>query len=338
MSLSVDIRLNAGSFSLVAAFSTGASVTAVLGASGAGKTLALRAIAGLQSLINGEITQGSQTLYSSSKRIDLPARRRNIGYLFQDYALFPHLTVAENIAFGLMREPKQEQLQSIARMVNLLRLHGLEDRLPAGLSGGERQRVALGRALARCPDLLLLDEPFSALDAPTRESLVEEFIYLREAIDIPTVLVTHDVGEAYALAQHIVVMGNGRVLQSGTKDEVFHRPLSPDVARLVGVQNIFNDTRDGVPVIVGIRATDLLVESSNEPNATLTKTVDRGVQLLGMFTTSNSEYLVAEMNRAHLFNLLPGSRWRVQAREGASMVWPITSLVAPVDSQAAQPY
>ncbi|MDA0798963.1 MAG: ATP-binding cassette domain-containing protein [Chloroflexi bacterium] len=322
MSVSVDIRLHTGAFSLDASFQSDAGATAILGASGAGKTLTLRAIAGLQTPLEGKILQRGVTLYNSEQRIDLPARRRNVGYLFQDYALFPHLTVAENIAFGLKGREQADQRESVSRMVDLLRLHGLEDRHPAGLSGGERQRVALGRALAPHPDLLLLDEPFSALDAPNRDSLVEEFIALREAIDVPMILVTHDIGEAYALAEHLVVMGGGRVLQSGPRAEVFHRPASPDVARLVGVQNIFNDVRGGSPVVVGVRAADMLVTSGPEPDATLNQTIDRGTQLLGRFTTDHGDQLVAELDRSRFANLMPGSRWRVEAREGTSLVWP----------------
>jgi molybdate transport system ATP-binding protein len=322
VSLSVDIRLRAGGFSLDAAFQTGDGATAILGASGAGKTLTLRSIAGLQAPVDGKILLDGVSLFNSTERVNLPVRRRNVGYLFQDYALFPHLTVAENIAFGISRRTKAQQRESVSRMVDLLRLHGLEERRPAGLSGGERQRVALGRALAPHPDLLLLDEPFSALDAPSRESLVEEFIALREAIDVPTVLVTHDVAEAYALAEHLVIMGNGRVLQSGPKAVVFHQPVSPSVARLVGVQNIFNDVRDGRTVVVGVRASNMVVGSEGEPNATLDQTVDRGVQLLGRFTTDRGVQVVAELHRSRFADLVPGSRRRVEAREGTALVWP----------------
>jgi ABC-type sulfate/molybdate transport systems ATPase subunit len=322
MSVSVDIRLRTGAFSLDASFQSDAGATAILGASGAGKTLTLRAIAGLQTPLEGKILQRGVTLYNSEQRIDLPARRRNVGYLFQDYALFPHLTVAENIAFGLKGREHAGQRESVSRMVDLLRLHGLEERHPEGLSGGERQRVALGRALAPHPDLLLLDEPFSALDAPTRDSLVEEFIALREAIDVPMILVTHDIGEAYALAEHLVVMGGGRVLQSGPKAEVFHQPASPDVARLVGVQNIFNDVRAGNPVVVGVRAADMLITSQREPNATLNQTIDRGTQLLGRFTTDHGDQIVAQLDRSRFADLIPSSRWLVEPRQGASLVWP----------------
>ncbi len=333
VSLTVDIRLNAGEFALDTAFTSQAGATALLGASGAGKSLTLRAIAGLHTPADGRIVQGERTLFSSADRIDLPARRRNVGYLFQDYALFPHLTVTENIAFGLRGQAQGDQRKTVARMVDLLRLRGLEDRRPAGLSGGERQRVALGRALAPHPDLLLLDEPFSALDAPTRESLVEEFITLREAIDIPTVLVTHDVGEAYALAEHLVVMGQGSVLQSGPKAEVFHHPSSPEVARLVGVQNIFDEVRDSQAVVVGVRAGDMEALPDGAPgterNATLTQTVDRGVQLLGRFITTGGIHLVVELDRSLAPDLVPGSGWRVQAREGTSLIWPRVEPAPP---------
>jgi ABC-type sulfate/molybdate transport systems ATPase subunit len=329
--LSVDIQLRAGAFALDATFATDAGATAILGASGAGKTLTLRAIAGLQEPSKGAVTLGSRTLYDSSVRVDLPARRRNVGYLFQDYALFPHLTVAENIAFGIKGQSKGNQQAAVARMVDLLRLSGLEDRRSLGLSGGERQRVALGRALAPQPDLLLLDEPFSALDAPTRDSLAEEFIALRAAIDVPTVLVTHDVAEAYALADHLVVMGDGRVLQSGPKAEVFTNPTSPEVARLVGVQNIFNGFRSGKPAMVGVRAGDMVVAPSGEPNAMLDQIVDRGLQLLGRFTTIDGTQLLAVLDRSRFTDAKPGSRWSVLAREGAEMIWP-GSAAAPPDA------
>jgi len=325
VSLTVDIRVQAGGFLLDTAFISQAASTAILGASGAGKSLTLRTIAGLQSPTSGHIIQGKRTLFSSEARVDIPARRRNIGYLFQDYALFPHLTVIENMAFGLRGCPQSDQRATMVRMVDLLHLHGLEGRLPAGLSGGERQRVALGRALAPHPGLLLLDEPFSALDSPSREALIEEFIMLREAIDIPTVLVTHDVGEAYALAEHLVVMGQGRVLQSGPKRKVFHHPCSPEVARLVGVQNIFNQGHGDKAVVVGVRAGDMEAipcgTSRSDSNATLTQTVDRGVQLLGRFITTSGIHLLAELDRSLAPDLVLGSKWWVHARQGTSLTW-----------------
>jgi ABC-type sulfate/molybdate transport systems ATPase subunit len=328
VSIAVDIRLQAGAFALDAAFTTDAGTTAILGASGAGKTLLLRAIAGLHTPQGGDITLSGSSLFNSAQRTNMPARKRRVGYLFQDYALFPHLTVAQNIAFGV---GKGDNRDAVARMVDLLRLHGLEDRTPPRLSGGERQRVALGRALAPHPDLLLLDEPFSALDAPTRETLVEEFFALREAIDVPTILVTHDIGEAYALAEHLVVMGNGRVLQSGPKDEVFYHPGTPDVARLVGVQNVFASQRDGRDVIVGVRATDLFVSSAGTANATLRQTIDRGVQLVGQFATDAGDQLVAVLDRTQGAEYAVGTRWHVEAREGTELVWsasPSTKLAS----------
>jgi ABC-type sulfate/molybdate transport systems ATPase subunit len=334
VSLTVDIHVQAGDFLLDTAFTSQAGSTALLGASGAGKSLTLRAVAGLQAPTSGHIIQGERTLFSSEDRVDLPARRRNIGYLFQDYALFPHLTVIENIAFGLRGCPQGNQRAAVARMVDLLRLHGLEGRFPAGLSGGERQRVALGRALAPRPDLLLLDEPFSALDTPSREALIEEFTMLREAIGVPTVLVTHDIGEAYALAEHLVVMGQGRVLQSGPKREVFHHPCSPEVARLVGVQNVFNQVHGGKAVVVGVRAGDMEAvpcgTSRSDSNATPMQAVDRGVQLLGRFITTSGIHLLAELDRALASDLVPGSEWSVHAREGMSLTWPGVDRTLPL--------
>lgn len=324
MSLSVDIRLRAGTFWLDVAFKTDARDVVILGSSGAGKTLILRAIAGLQKPIDGNIRLQATQLFDSESRIDLPVRRRNIGYLFQDYALFPHLTVEQNIEFGVTRQTKAESSRSLSQMIDMMQLGTLRGRQPDGLSGGERQRVAFARALAPHPDLLLLDEPFSALDAPSRELLIEEFIELRKNIDAPCVLVTHDIAEAYALADHLVVVGNGHVLQSGSKAEVFHRPHTPEVARLVGVHNIFRNVRDGKPVLVGVRAGDIVLESDNKPNATMRQVVDRGVHLLGWLITDHGERVVAELERSHSFDFIPGSRWRINAREGTELVWPVS--------------
>ncbi|MCH8974750.1 MAG: ATP-binding cassette domain-containing protein [Chloroflexi bacterium] len=240
MALEAAFRAHAGSFVLDVAFETGDGVTAILGPSGAGKTLTLRAIAGLLRPDAGRIVLDGRVLFDADAGVDLPARKRRVGLVFQEYALFPHLSAAENLAFGLRGRPAPEAEAAVQAMVDMLGLDGLEARRPAELSGGQRQRVAVGRALAPSPDLLLLDEPFSALDAPTREALVAEFASLRSRLEMPAVLVTHDVAEAYALADRFVVLDGGRVLQAGERDAVFHAPASPEVARLVGVRNLLS--------------------------------------------------------------------------------------------------
>lgn len=174
------------------------------------------------------------------------ARDRRVGYLFQGYALFPHLTVEENIGFGLHRLSRRVRQARTAELIEALDLRGMERASPASLSGGQQQRVALGRALAADPDLLLLDEPLSALDAPLRHQLRHELAMTVRRFARTTVLVTHDVGEAFQLADRIVVYDRGQVVQSAPKDELLTRPASEQVARLLGVRNILSGNVDTV--------------------------------------------------------------------------------------------
>ncbi|MEK9659662.1 MAG: ATP-binding cassette domain-containing protein, partial [Chloroflexota bacterium] len=239
MSVSADIQARLGGFSLQAAFSAGSTV-ALLGASGAGKTLTLRALAGLVRPQAGHISVGGRTLFDGAAGVDVPTRARRLGYVFQDYALFPHLSVAANIAYGLAGRSSQAARARVSEVAGLLGIGELLARRPAQLSGGQRQRVALGRALAPEPAALALDEPFAALDAPVRAELVARFRELQEQTGVPTVLVTHDAAEAYLLARESVVLEAGRVLQAGPREEVFGAPASPAVARLVGISNLLN--------------------------------------------------------------------------------------------------
>lgn len=214
------------------------SVTVLFGPSGSGKTTVLRCLAGLERPDRGHIRCGTDTWFDAGQGICLPPQRRNLGYLSQDYALFPHLTVARNIAYGLGGQPGNEQRQRTQELLELLGLASLQGRYPGQLSGGEQQRVALARALARKPRLLLLDEPLSALDAPTREQLRRDLRHWLAATGAPSTLVTHDRTEALALGDAVVVMNEGHVCQQGPVDEVFSRPSSPEVARIVGVETV----------------------------------------------------------------------------------------------------
>ncbi|MPZ50662.1 MAG: ATP-binding cassette domain-containing protein, partial [Dehalococcoidia bacterium] len=209
-----------------------------LGPSGAGKSLTLKAIAGLMKPDRGRIELPGGVGFDSEQGIDLTPQARNTGYVVQDLALFPHLSVAENIGFGLHGRPREEQRQRVAELVELLGLEGLESRLPGAISGGQQQRVALGRALAARPSLLLLDEPFSALDAPVRTALRREVARLRRQLGLTAVFVTHDLQEAYALADKIALYDAGSVVQYGARDEVFRRPVSVRAARLLDARNI----------------------------------------------------------------------------------------------------
>ena len=216
----------------------GFSVTVLFGASGCGKTTALRCLAGLERPDRGHIRFGGEVWADPAAGTFLPPQQRGIGFLFQDYALFPHLTVAGNIAFGLGGLGRDERTRRLGEMVELLRLQGLEGRYPHQLSGGQQQRVALARAVVRRPRLLLLDEPLSALDAPTREGLRLELRRRLADFGTPAIIVTHDRVEALALADHVVVLGPGRVLQDGPVHEVFARPADLSVARVVGVETV----------------------------------------------------------------------------------------------------
>ncbi len=213
-------------------------IIVLFGPSGAGKSMTLSAVAGFVTPDAGRIVAGSRVLFDSAQHINLSPQRRRIGLVKQDLALFPHLTVQENIAYGLDHVPARVQRQRAQDLIRRMNLDGLEDRYPAYISGGQRQRVALARALAPEPELLLLDEPFSALDAPTRMQLRDELLALQQDIKIPVVFVTHDLGEAYFLAHRLAVMAEGKILQIDTPGEILQRPGCLPVARAVGVKNI----------------------------------------------------------------------------------------------------
>lgn len=215
----------------------GGPVTVLFGPSGAGKTTLLRCLAGLTEPDRGLVRFGDDVWLDTERGIDLKPQARRLGYLFQEDALFPHLTVEENVRYGL-RGPAGATKERALEALSLVRLERLGSRRPAELSGGERQRVALARALAPRPRLLLLDEPLSALDAPTRERLRGELRPLFAAAGIPTVLVTHDRLEALALGDRMAVLVGGRLRQTGPVPEVFSRPADADVARVVGVETV----------------------------------------------------------------------------------------------------
>lgn len=213
-------------------------ITVLFGASGSGKTTVLRCLAGLERPDEGTICFGAETWFDASRNTVLAPRLRNIGFVPQDYALFPHLTVARNIGYGLNELASAERKERVTQALNWLGLEGLGQRLPGGLSGGQQQRVALARAVVRQPRLLLLDEPLAALDSPTRLRLRGELRMLLLKLGIPTILVTHDRFEALALGDRIVVLEGGRILQHGPIGEVFNRPASVAVAGIVGTETV----------------------------------------------------------------------------------------------------
>jgi molybdate transport system ATP-binding protein len=240
--LSVSIEKRLGAFTLRPGFTANDELVVLLGPSGSGKSLTLRAIAGLLTPDAGRIELPDGPVFDAAAGLNLPPQSRSVGYVVQDLALFPHLTVAENIAFALNRWPHAQQRERVAELIELLGLQGLQDRLPGSISGGQQQRVALGRALAARPRVLLLDEPFSALDAPVRSALRREVSRLRRQLGLLALFVTHDLQEAFALADRIAVYDAGAVLQHGPRETVFRYPASTRVAQLLDARNIFEGT------------------------------------------------------------------------------------------------
>ncbi|MBC7944332.1 MAG: ABC transporter ATP-binding protein [Burkholderiales bacterium] len=229
-----------GPIPLNAEFTCGRGELLVLvGPSGSGKTTLLRSIAGLYRPRKGAITCNGATWFDTRQKIDLAPQRRSIGFVFQSYGLFPHLSALENVKTTLGHVAGARRDGRARELLALVHLEGLEARRPAELSGGQQQRTALARALARDPTVLLLDEPFSAVDQVTRKKLQRELAQLRRQLDMPIVLVTHDLNEARMLADRICILHQGDTLQTGSPEEVMARPVSPLVARLVDLPNVF---------------------------------------------------------------------------------------------------
>jgi sulfate/thiosulfate transport system ATP-binding protein len=210
------------------------SLTAILGPSGCGKSTLLRLLAGFEHIDAGRVTLGGRDV------TDLPLRERNIGFVFQGYALFPHLSVGQNIAFPLdvRKADRKQTRERVSELLDLVQLPGLERRFPHELSGGQRQRVALARALAAQPAILLLDEPFAALDVHVRRDLRAWLRRLHDEVHVTTLLVTHDADEAMEIADALVLMQDGRVEQAGTPLELYDRPVSPFALHFLGPANI----------------------------------------------------------------------------------------------------
>ncbi|APO48063.1 ABC transporter ATP-binding protein [Paenibacillus xylanexedens] len=212
--------------------------TTLLGPSGCGKTTLLRMLAGLEQPDAGEIRADGQCIYSAVKRIDIPTHKRNLGMVFQDFALWPHMTVYENVAFGLKAGKQKSDLrQKVNEALGMVRLQGMEDRYPHQLSGGQQQRVAFARAVAVRPGVILFDEPLSALDAVLREEMRIEMMSLVRDMGLTALYVTHDQIEAMSMSDEIVVMQKGRILQKGSPETIYSAPSDPYVASFIGKSN-----------------------------------------------------------------------------------------------------
>ena len=211
------------------------SCLVILGPSGCGKTTLLRAIAGLQPISDGKIFLCGQEV--SGNQVEIPPEQRDVGMVFQDWALFPHLTVIENIVFGLPREKRKNLTNDVIELLDMAGIADLADRVPSSLSGGQKQRVALARALAPKPKVLLLDEPFSSLDTGLRLEVRSEVASLLRSLDVTSIFVTHDQDEAFSLGDQVAVMNDGKVVQQDTPSEIYRHPINRWVAGFVGKAN-----------------------------------------------------------------------------------------------------
>ncbi|MCP3677247.1 MAG: ABC transporter ATP-binding protein [Deltaproteobacteria bacterium] len=253
MALSINLQKRLHTFSIDVGLSIGEETLVLFGPSGAGKSSLLHLISGIIPPDRGVVTVNHRNVYDSDKGVNLPIRSRRVGHLFQDYALFPHMTVYDNIAYGI-RE-KKEVKRKVEELVALMRLTGLESRHPHEISGGQKQRTALARTLASEPQLLLLDEPFSALDYQVREKLRSDVVMIHQRFPITTIFVTHDLEEAFVMGEKIAVINEGRLEHVGTREEVFYKPKTRNVARLIGTRNIFRGR------VAQVRGSELTIDT-----------------------------------------------------------------------------
>jgi sulfate transport system ATP-binding protein len=280
-------------------------VTSLLGPSGSGKSTLLRLIAGLEEPDSGSIS------IAGTDVTKVPVKRREVGFVFQSYALFRHMTVRDNIAFGMeiRKAPKSRIDARVSELLNLIQLEGYEQRFPGQLSGGQRQRVALARALATEPKVLLLDEPFGALDAQVRLELREWLIEFHEKTRVTTLLVTHDQEEALELSQHVVLLNGGLVAQAGAPHELYDHPASPFVASFLGGANVTHSrAQDGRGVSTFVRPHDVrLAKPLGDSSDLELGTVDRLARIGGnvklTVTLPNGEPMSVQVTKLELDKL-----------------------------------
>jgi iron(III) transport system ATP-binding protein len=271
------------------------TVACLLGPSGSGKTTALRIAAGLEPVQQGTVTIGGQVVGSTT--VDVPPERRDVGLMFQDYALFPHLSVAQNVGFGLTGKTADQRASIVEKVLAQVGMAGFGDKVPYTLSGGEQQRVALARALAPAPRVMLMDEPFSGLDYRLRDQIRDDTLTLLKATDTATLLVTHDPDEAMLMADKITLMRAGQIVQTGTPEDLFYRPSNAFAAEFFGEINVLHGIAErgrvanplgilpapelpqGNQVKVLIRPHDLQINL--DPNSPGQRTIVRRSRLIG---------------------------------------------------------
>ena len=352
--LSVEVRRVLGNpsagdrgLTLEARFAVGSGFTILFGPSGAGKTTILDCIAGLQKPDSGRISVSDETFFDSRRQVNVATQQRNIGYLFQTLALFPHMTVRRNIEYGLAQLDARERQARSSEIADSFGIAGLLDRRPAKISGGERQRVALARALVTRPKALLLDEPMSALDRSTRSKILDDLRKWNEAHAVPVLYVTHEREEVYALGDRVLVLEAGKIVADGTPHEVMSRPQLESIAQLAGFENIFDCSvvaahaeqgtmtcridgsevmlevpltrvATGNPIRVGIRAGDILLASS-QPHDLSARNI-----IAGTITSLRQQdvTVIAEIDCGVMFavHFTPGARQSLGLETGKA-VW-----------------
>jgi molybdate transport system ATP-binding protein len=281
--LKVEIKRTLPDFNLDVAFSIDGEVLGILGPSGSGKTMTLHCIAGLLRPDSGFIKLNDRVLFDGAQKVNLPPKSRNVGLVFQNYALFPHLTAGENIAYGIHHQSRQEMNHRVQVLIEKMGLEGLQNRYPQQLSAGQQQRVAVARALAPEPDILLLDEPFSALDSLTKEQLEMQILDLRQFYKGNIILVTHDLAEAYRLSSRIAVYETGKIAQCDRKEKLISSPANQNVARLTRFRNfmdgVITDIKDkSVWVTIPELETNLKVAANGHKNLAVNQPITVGIR------------------------------------------------------------
>ena len=238
MALNVDIKKKFKNFILDVSFESENEIIGILGSSGSGKSLTLKCISGLEDPDEGIIKLDEKILFDSSKSINLPPRDRKVGFLFQNYALFPHMTVEDNIAFGIHQLPDKKRMDKVYEYLERIKLEDMGKRYPRQLSGGQQQRVAIARAMIMEPAIFLLDEPFSALDQHLRYQMELQVKELLTGFKGTAIFVSHDIDETYRISDRILVYSQGRISSNGLKDDVFSNPNTVETAKITGCKNI----------------------------------------------------------------------------------------------------
>lgn len=319
MKLYVDIYAKFNNFILDVKFETETMTLALLGSSGEGKSLTLKCIAGIITPEKGRIVLNDRVLFDSSLGINVPVHQRNIGYLFQNYALFPNMNVIQNIGVGL-RLPKNVKEGQIEEFIDKFHLKGLEKLYPHQLSGGQQQRVALARMLIRKPDLIMLDEPFSALDFHLRQELEKELMLILKQYHKPTILVSHQRDEVYRMSQEIAIIHQGKIIEKEKKEKLFTYPKTLIAARLIGCENFskievknhqttllkynFTFPIEKKASDVGIKADDIAIDHCSDFKGKVVDIIeDINRNIVIVQVTQTNETLQVHVSKTHLLSI-----------------------------------